>query len=446
MARREQSVGPLGQGYSEWSGQRGREEDTSMGFTPLDGGGWDLGSRSGETEFREAPQDRPVFSSTCVTRSGTPPDTRALGNTILNLTEAHNVFSSASQGHDSARQEQRVLHDEPGAAVGRPSPGAAESTVGPTTARTEERLGVEQASGAGMEVEAAGDKDHHAGIRGLAECGLAQSSLRVYRAAWRQWVQFSTTKDQSEAGHRHAVMEYMWLKFCEGASKASMSSTLERISFMSRLNRVVDMTKGFLISKALKGWAKERPTSSDTRHLITPQILTQLMRVLVEVTWDEYEVLLFRIAFSLAFFGAFRVSELVGQAAGHGPTGLLTENVVIREDHLSCKIASSKTDQRGRGCWLHLQAQKDKGLCPVELATQFSLIRPVNLTFLIHRDKAQLTRYQLNAVLKKAIKLLGFNPSFFSSHSFRIGAATSAALAGALVESIKALWRWKSEA
>ncbi|XP_075049747.1 uncharacterized protein LOC142109447 [Mixophyes fleayi] len=293
--------GPPLSGYSDWSGQWGRVEGTRRGSTPLAGGGWDFVAGSGETEFCEPPRGRPVASSTFVPRSGTPPDTRVGGNTNLSLPEAHTVFSSVSQGHDPAPQEQRVLHDEPGAAVGRSSPGTADRSRGAAAAGTQERPGVEQALVALTEVEVSVEKDHHAGIRGLAERGLAQSTLRVYRAAWRQWVLFSASKDQSESGQRDAVMEFMWLKFCEGASKASMSSALAGISFMSRLNGTVDITKGFLISKVLKGWAKERPTTTDTRHPITIQILAQLMGILMDVAWDEYEVLLFRTAFSLAF-------------------------------------------------------------------------------------------------------------------------------------------------
>ncbi|XP_075036256.1 uncharacterized protein LOC142097913 [Mixophyes fleayi] len=407
------------------SGGHGRKVQDSLEGSIL-GGDWGPRTERDDLGYRGGTRFRPSPSATFVPSSVNTPDAGFVRNVSVDMLETNDGFLSASQNQQPGVQGTEGRAVESGAAAGGSSSGTMDRATGDVSASVEERPAVRLPAGPGPEVEVTDERDHHAGIRGLAERGLAQSTLRVYRAAWRQWVRFSASKDQSEAGQRDAVMEFMWLKFCEGASKASMSSTLAGISFMSRLNGTVDITKGFLISKALKGWAKERPTPTDTRHPITIQILAQLMRILVDVARDEYEVLLFRTAFSLAFFGAFRVAELVGQAAGHVSAGLLTEDVVIRKDHLSVRIARSKTDQKGRGCWLQLQAQKDKELCPVELTTQFSLIRPSDSIFLIHKEKTQLTRYQFNAVLKQAIKLLGLNPSFFSSHSFRIGAATSA--------------------
>ncbi|XP_075062371.1 uncharacterized protein LOC142151011 [Mixophyes fleayi] len=201
-----------GPGYSDVSGHQGV---TRSVYTPLVGGGWDHVSGSGETEFCEAPRGRPIASSTFIPDRRTPPGSGVDGNINLSLSAAHTVLSSASQGHDPAPQEQSMLHDETGTAVGRSSHGVADGVSRTAAAETQERPGVEQASGVGTEVGASLEEDHHAGIRGLAERGLAQSTLRVYRAAWQQWVLFSATKDQSESAQREAVMEFMWLKYCE---------------------------------------------------------------------------------------------------------------------------------------------------------------------------------------------------------------------------------------
>ncbi|XP_075066989.1 uncharacterized protein LOC142153643 [Mixophyes fleayi] len=145
-----------GPGYSDVSGHQGV---TRSVYTPLVGGGWDHVSRSGETEFREAPRSRPVASSTFIPDRRAPPGSGVDGNINLNLSATHTVLSSASQGHDPAPQEQRALHDETGAAVGMSSHGVADGVSRTAAAETRERPGVEQASGVGTEVGASLEED-----------------------------------------------------------------------------------------------------------------------------------------------------------------------------------------------------------------------------------------------------------------------------------------------
>jgi site-specific recombinase XerD len=63
----------------------------------------------------------------------------------------------------------------------------------------------------------------------------------------------------------------------------------------------------------------------------------------------------------------------------------------------------------------------------------------------IHFQGKPLSSAQFASVLKKAVKAVGLNPANFSPHSFRIGAATSAAAAGTPIEKIKGMGRWRSQ-
>ncbi|XP_075038929.1 uncharacterized protein LOC142099410 [Mixophyes fleayi] len=288
--------------------------------------------------------------------------------------------------------------------------------------------------------------DHQAGIRGLAEQAVASSTLRSYQAAWRRWSLFSRQKEQSEAGQRDAMLAFMWDRYSEGESKTSMASTLAGISFMAKLQGYPDVTKCFLINKALKGWGRVRPSHSDARLPITLNILEELIRKVGSVTSDDYEKLLFSLAFSMAFFGAFRISELVARSRGHQESGLRAEHVSLGEGILACKIVRSNTDQSGRGSCVQLASQRPSHICLVRLASQFMSSRPQANLFLCHSDSIPLTKYQFAAILKWTLQSLNLNSTSYGTHSFRIGAATSAALAGSSNEAIKALGRWKSTA
>ena len=66
--------------------------------------------------------------------------------------------------------------------------------------------------------------------------------------------------------------------------------------------------------------------------------------------------------------------------------------------------------------------------------------------FLFTLEAKFLSRVSFSHILKEAIKLVGLSPSSFSSHSFRFGAATTAATSGFPDEMFKKFGRWKSSA
>jgi len=58
------------------------------------------------------------------------------------------------------------------------------------------------------------------------------------------------------------------------------------------------------------------------------------------------------------------------------------------------------------------------------------------------RDGCHLTARQFHFDLKRLLQQAGYNPNCYNTHSFRIGAATSAARAGVSTKTIKAMGRW----
>ena len=86
-------------------------------------------------------------------------------------------------------------------------------------------------------------------------------------------------------------------------------------------------------------------------------------------------------------------------------------------------------------------------LCPVAasvayLATRGNLGGP----FFQYHDGTTLSRERLVAQVRQALLAAGKDPAPYSSHSFRIGAATTAASRGVEDSLIKILGRWESAA
>jgi hypothetical protein len=156
---------------------------------------------------------------------------------------------------------------------------------------------------------------------------------------------------------------------------------------------------------------------------------------------------LFKAAFSLAYHGLLRISELTVCTQNISNHTGVVHNVEICNDYLDVYLSSSKTDQFGKGTTIYIPAQTDYKTCPLNLLKSFLQIRP-NLEgqLLCHFNGTLLARYQFSALLKRSLSTLGLRSSRLTSHSFRIGRATTFAVEGLFDDEIKRLGRWESNA
>ncbi|XP_066445350.1 ovochymase-1 [Eleutherodactylus coqui] len=99
--------------------------------------------------------------------------------------------------------------------------------------------------------------------------------------------------------------------------------------------------------RIVRGWKKEK-VQTDTRRPITFSLLIRLLEVLEVTCSDEFETLLLRTAFLLAFFAALRIGEMI-PASKVKPGGLRSNDVIATEVSIRICIRKSKTDVYGRG-------------------------------------------------------------------------------------------------
>ena len=157
-------------------------------------------------------------------------------------------------------------------------------------------------------------------------------------------------------------------------------------------------------------------------------------------------------AFLLAFFGFLRVSEFtIPSRSRFDPRTHPTKgSVAQRRRYFTFTIKASKTDQLHQGQKIYILRSKGR-FCLVSAMqkylhhfSQYPAVRAQPLfTF---RDYSPLTRHSCLKHLRKFLHKAGYAPGDFNTHSFRIGAATSAAHSGLPARQIKTLGRWKSKA
>lgn len=98
------------------------------------------------------------------------------------------------------------------------------------------------------------------------------------------------------------------------------------------------------------------------------------------------------------------------------------------------------------GVVIHLGRTGDI-LCPVAAVLAYLAVRPVQQgpLFLL-ANGTPLSREHLVTRIRIALASTGLDVSGYTGHSFRIGAATAAAIAGLSDSTIQLLGRWKSDA
>ena len=154
--------------------------------------------------------------------------------------------------------------------------------------------------------------------------------------------------------------------------------------------------------------------------------------------------------FSLAFHAFLRIGEITTKCASNAATVIQRSNIHFQFSNnvltgLSLFIRHFKhSDLQGKTL---LIKAKNTTVCPVLLLKAYLDIAHHTEGPLYQFPDAKPVSYSyFSTQLKNVLSFAGFNPQFYKSHSFRIGAASVCAANGVPELSIRQFGRWKSDA
>ena len=202
----------------------------------------------------------------------------------------------------------------------------------------------------------------------------------------------------------------------------------------------------------IKGLKRKRGgQAARTRLPITIQILHDLKQVWQDAP-DQFNACMLWAAACMCLFGFLCTGEIVVPSdAEYDRTvhlsvdDVLVDNVVTPQ-WLEIRIKASKTDRFRKGVSVYIGTTGMR-VCPVAAILDYKVrhgSRPG--PFFMFSDGRFLTRARLVSRLKAALVIAGVEDKKYSGHSFRIGAATTAAACGIQDSLIKTLGRWESAA
>ena len=251
---------------------------------------------------------------------------------------------------------------------------------------------------------------------------LAESSHQTYWYGQRKFTQFC-----KEQHFSYPVTEYTLGMFTTymppTLSYRTIKVYLAAVRFhqielgypdnFSRMQRLC-LLRGI---KRIKGISKHLPRSP-----ITITILRLLKTTLNQTTLCNYDKHMLWAAFTLAFFGFLRSADFCSRQVQcyDCHSTLLKSDLSLHQASMSIHIKVSKTDPFRNGTNLVVCAM-NTSVCAVRAMTHYPP----------HRRRGRyLTRNSLTSMLRYLLSCVSTDTNQFSSYSFRMGAAITAAAAG----------------
>lgn len=298
---------------------------------------------------------------------------------------------------------------------------------------------------------------------------LAESSLKVYKRHWEQWTEWCSVMNYSEwlaeldirssTTQLGAYAVFLWRFGMNRANRGNNYSTIcKKLCAVRWYHRYhLGYDPGVTAQHALLLQGIRRFSDPTVKQQpLTPALLRRI-HTLCDFQLASHSLLWGGLL--LGYFFLFRRSEylFVGKRfkkyiirlkdiTFHDKRG----NVVPRNraDMVRIVLNGSKNNQYGREEARFQHATLDKILCPVLAArwihkgAKFYNTAPSDPA--MQTNEGGITSKMVACVIKAAAQAEGLDPSRFSTHSVRIGGATTLLNAGADRLVIKLLGRWLS--
>ena len=292
-------------------------------------------------------------------------------------------------------------------------------------------------------------------VRFYLNSSVTPSTRKAYESANRRFIKFCNKfKLLAYPADEDILCKFSSQLAVEGLAPSSIKAYLSAVRFCQlragfpdpradRMPRLRQVQNGIKLVDARGGRTLRE------RRPFTHEILKELGKHWPRLSFDD--IMVWAVCM-IAFFGFFRAGELtVPSVCTFDPAVHLSVKDVSFDARLNptrccIHLKSSKTDQCRKGVDVFVGATGNE-LCPVRALVAYLLRRGGGEGFLFrYENGVPLTKDKFVSRTRTALEGAGLDAAKYAGHSFRIGAATTAASKGMPETTIKALGRWKSDA
>ena len=288
---------------------------------------------------------------------------------------------------------------------------------------------------------------------------IATSTRRTYSSGERQFIRFCLLhKLISPQSPLLPTTESILIHFVTHLSNTVSYGTIKvYLAAIKNLHTEFGCPLAFssmyLLYKTLRGIKTCLGVAKRARYPVTVSVLHSIYYKLKPFHSVDIDSSMLWASFTLAFFGFLRSSEFTCNGKFDIHTHLTRSDItfypnISNPTHFDIVIKKSKTDPFRETAKLTI-AKSNSTVCAVTTLQDYILQTPTRQSsqpLFQFVDGRNLTRTSLTNNLRALLQVCGLDSTLFASHSFRIGAATTAGAAGLPDWLIKVLGRWKSDA
>lgn len=300
-----------------------------------------------------------------------------------------------------------------------------------------------------------------AALANLWNSAIAQSTSESYRTGLNCFLRFASLSLVSYAGLPDLTEDLLiyFVTHCHSVLRLRFSTIKLylcgiRFAYLQagKYSPLADTDQHKLLrlSTICRAIRKQQGQATKPRLPITYHILQQIVTLLRSGVFSPFLCLMFEAACLVAFYGFLRCGEFTVKHSFDPAFNLCIGDIsfVNHNQSVTIRLKSSKTDPFRKGVPVILYA--NSSLCPLTslrkyLQSRTRMHHSLQDPLFISDNHVALTRTVFISKLKVLLQTLNHDHTSYSGHSFRIGAATSAAQAHVPDHLIKTLGRWTSD-
>jgi len=254
---------------------------------------------------------------------------------------------------------------------------------------------------------------------------VADSTKEIYARDWKGFVRWCNNLGLS---HLPSSPDVVACYFTSLAMKEFRVSTIRRhcaaIAAAHREAGFPTPTTHPAIKELLRGITRKIGTPAKPVDVLLSEDIRHVVRTMPETLINARDKAIILIGFA----GAFRRSEIVG---------LNLDDISYRDEGIVILLRKSKTDQQGEGRWVGIPYGKNQDTCPVIALRHWLEVSEISegaifrgLNRYGNFVSKRLSIRSVGNIIKRAVKVAGFDPEKYSGHSLRSGHCTQASRSG----------------
>ena len=221
-----------------------------------------------------------------------------------------------------------------------------------------------------------------------------------------------------------------------------------QLKFRLNLNGMTDFSTSLSAQLFLRGLQNfsHKYVPKGCKKSIPYDLLTKMINAASFCATSKTEEMLLKAMFTTAFFGLFRMGELMQYRRAKSNASLLREDMTVGSDYTTLRVRDAKTAAKGELSSVQLVETGDS-ICHARHLKNYHRFEP-GLTGPLFRTRKMtpVTHYLFVRMLEAVLKFLNVSSAAVKPHSFHHGGACYLRDIGASLEFIMSKGRWKSHA